>query len=156
MLLPAIRCDLLTIEFQCGNRGEHMNKIIARALLVPTLFVGSAGLLLAQQDNNGAAPVPADNTKVNQSDRNPSEPTADQQKENTSDRQLTAQIRRAIVKDKSLSSSAHNVKVITQSGNVTLKGAVKSDSEKQTIESKAAQIAGEGKVSSELQVAPAK
>ena len=132
-----------------------MNKTIARALLVPTLFVSSAGLLLAQQDNS-ASPVPGNNTKVNQRDRNPNEPTADQQKENTSDRQLTAQIRRAIVKDKSLSTPAHNVKVIAQSGNVTLKGAVKTDAEKQAIESKAAQIAGEGKVNSELQVAPAK
>jgi len=132
-----------------------MNKTIARALLVPTLFVSSAGLLLAQQDNS-ASPVPGNNTKVNQRDRNPNEPTADQQKENTSDRQLTAQIRRAIVKDKSLSTPAHNVKIIAQSGNVTLKGAVKTDAEKQAIESKAAQIAGEGKVNSELQVAPAK
>ena len=93
-----------------------MKKIIARALLVPTLFVSSAGLLLAQQDSNSASPAPADNTKVNQRDRNPNEPTAEQQKENTSDRQLTAQIRRAIVKDKSLSTSAHNVKIIAQSG----------------------------------------
>ena len=73
-----------------------------------------------------------------------------------SDRQLTAQIRRAIVRDKSLSTDAHNVKIIAQGGSVTLKGAVKSDAEKQAIESKAAQIAGEGKVNSELQVAPAK
>jgi len=133
-----------------------MKKTIARALLAPTLFVSSAGLLLAQQDSNSASPAPADNTKVNQRDRNPNEPTADQQKENTSDRQLTAQIRRAIVKDKSLSTPAHNVKIIAQSGNVTLKGAVKTDAEKQAIESKAAQIAGEGKVNSELQVTPAK
>ena len=60
------------------------------------------------------------------------------------------------MKDKSLSSSAHNVKIIAQSGNVILRGAVKTDAEKQAIESKAAQIAGEGKVNSELQVAPAK
>jgi len=133
-----------------------MNKFVARALLVPILFVGSAAFLCAQQDSNGASQVPADNTKVNQRDRNPNEPTADQQKENTSDRQLTAQVRRAIVKDKSLSTAAHNVKIIAQDGNVTLKGAVKSDAEKQAIEAKAAQIAGEGKVSSELQVAPAK
>ena len=113
-------------------------------------------MLLAQQDSNSASPAPADNTKVNQRDRNPNEPTAEQQKENTSDRQLTAQIRRAIVKDKSLSTPAHNVKIIAQSGNVTLKGAVKTDAEKQAIESKAAQIAGEGKVNSELQVTPAK
>src|SRR5947207_14851215 len=125
-----------------------MKKIIARALLVPTLFVSSAGLLLAQQDSNSASPAPADNTKVNKRDRNQNEPTADQQKENTSDRQLAAQIRRAVVKDKSLSTSAHNIKIIAQNGTVTLKGPVKSEQEKQAIEANAAEFAGEIKISS--------
>ena len=132
-----------------------MKRTAARTLLTAIFLVSSLGAIWAQQDN-GASQVPADNTKVNQRDRNPNEPTADQQKENRSDRQLTAEIRREIVKDKSLSTSAHNVKIITQNGAVTLKGAVKSDAEKQAIESKAAQIAGDGKINSELQVAPAK
>jgi len=144
-----------------------MRKRLFPALLAMLVVLSSFGLASAQQDNtasqgsnasqgNDASQAPADNTKVNQRDRNTNEPTADQQTENTSDRQLTAQIRRAIVKDKSLSSDAHNVKIIAQGGSVTLKGAVKSDAEKQAIESKAAQIAGEGKVNSELQVTPAK
>jgi osmotically-inducible protein OsmY len=132
-----------------------MKKIFARTLLGGIFVASSLGLLSAQQDSS-ASQAPADNTKINQRDRNPNEPTADQQKENTSDRQLTAQIRRAIVKDKSLSTDAHNVKIIAQGGNVTLKGPVKSDAEKQAIEAKAAQIAGQDKVNSELQVAPAK
>ncbi len=94
-----------------------------------------------------------DNTKVNQADRNSSSPTADQQKENPSDRQLTQQIRRAITKDGSLSTYAHNVKIIVQNGTVTLKGPVRSDEEKQAVEAKAAQIAGADKVKDELQVA---
>jgi osmotically-inducible protein OsmY len=118
-------------------------------------LLSSFGLLWAQQQND-TSQVPADNTKVNQRDRNSSEPTADQQKENSTDRQLTQQIRRALVKDKSLSTSAHNVKIITQNGSVTLKGPVKSEEEKQAIESKATEIAGAGKVNSELQVAPSK
>jgi len=132
-----------------------MHKVFSRTLLVGMIVMGSFGILGAQQDNN-ASPVPADNTKVNQRDRSQNEPTADQQKENSSDRQLTAQIRRAIVKDKSLSSTAHNVKIIAQNGSVTLKGPVKSDEEKQAIESKATEIAGAGKVNNELQVAPSK
>lgn len=131
-----------------------MKRNLVRTLLAVTVLASGLGLLWAQQDNS-ASQAPADNTKVNQRDRNPNEPTADQQKENTSDRQLTAHIRRAIVKDKSLSSDAHNVKIITQGGNVTLKGTVKTDAEKQAVESKAAQVAGEGKVTNELQVAPA-
>jgi osmotically-inducible protein OsmY len=124
-----------------------------KALLAAMFVMSSIGLLCAQQESSQ---VPANNTKVNQRDRNQSEPTADQQKENTSDRELTQQIRRAIVKDKNLSSDAHNVKIITQNGAVTLKGPVKSEEEKQAIESKAAEVAGAGKVNSELQVAPGK
>jgi len=133
-----------------------MNQALARTLLTGAFLLGSLGLLGAQQDNNNASQVPADNTKMNQRDRNQNEPTAEQQKENSSDRQLTAQIRRAIVKDKSLSTTAHNVKIIAQNGAVTLKGPVKSEEEKQAIESKATEIAGAGKVNSELQVAPSK
>jgi osmotically-inducible protein OsmY len=86
----------------------------------------------AQQDNSGSQ-VPAGNTKVNQRDRDQNEPTAEQQRENPNDRQLTQQIRRAVVKDKSLSTSAHNVKIIAQNGSVTLKGPVKSEEEKQAL-----------------------
>jgi hyperosmotically inducible protein len=133
-----------------------MNKTLSRTLLTGIFLFSSLGLLRAQQDNSNASQVPADNTKMNQRDRNQNEPTADQQKENTNDRQLTAQIRRAIVKDKSLSTTAHNVKIISQNGAVTLKGPVKSEEEKQAIESKATEIAGSGKVNNELQVAPSK
>lgn len=132
-----------------------MGKAATRIALSGVLLMGSLGLLWAQQDS-GASQAPADNTKVNQRDRNQNEPTADQQKENGSDRELTRQIRRALVKDNSLSTTAHNVKIITQNGAVTLKGPVASEQEKQAIESKASEIAGAGKVTSELQVAPSK
>lgn len=93
-----------------------------------------------------------DNTKINQRDRSQQEVTADQQKEVKSDRELARQIRRSIVKDKSLSTYAHNVKVIAQNGGITLKGPVRSDEEKQAVEAKATQIAGADKVKSEIQV----
>jgi hyperosmotically inducible protein len=132
-----------------------MKKNLTRILLTQLFLLGSLGVVSAQQDNN-ASQVPADNTKINQRDRNQNEPTAEQQRENPNDRQLTAQIRRALVKDKSLSTSAHNVKIIAQNGTVTLKGPVRSDEEKQAIEAKATEIAGAGKVNSEIQVAPSK
>ncbi len=56
--------------------------------------------------------------------------------------------------DKSLSSYAHNVKVVTTNGTVTLKGPVRSDEEKSAIEAKATEVAGAGNVTSELTVAP--
>jgi hyperosmotically inducible protein len=132
-----------------------MKKSLTKILLTQLFVLSSIGLMWAQQDNSGSQ-VPADNTKVNQRDRNQNEPTAEQQRENPNDRQLTQQIRRALVKDKSLSTSAHNVKIIAQNGTVTLKGPVKSDEEKQAIEAKATEIAGAGKVNSEIQVAPSK
>jgi hyperosmotically inducible protein len=132
-----------------------MIRTLARTLSITVFLTGSLVPLWSQQDGSSQQ-APADNTKVNQRDRNPNEPTADQQKENAGDRQLTQQIRRAIVKDKSLSTDAHNVKIITQNGSVTLKGAVKSEQEKQAIESKATEIAGYGKVTNELQVAPSR
>jgi len=113
------------------------------------------GVLFAAQEP-APPPSPTDNTKTNERDRNSAQTTADQQKENAGDRDLAKHIRQAIVKDKSLSTYAHNVKIIAQNGQVTLKGPVRSDDEKKEIESKASEIAGEGNVTSQLQVAPPK
>lgn len=98
----------------------------------------------------------ADNTGVNRRDRQVVEPTAEQQKNNRSDLETTRLIRRAVVTDKSLSVYAHNIKIISQDGVVTLKGPVRSEEEKQTIEKKAAEIAGAAQVRSEIEVAPKK
>jgi hyperosmotically inducible protein len=125
-----------------------------RSSLLTISLLGSA-CLFAQYQSTQNAPPAADNTKVNQRDQNASESTADQQKDNRSDREITRQIRQAIVKDKSLSTYAHNVKIITQGGQVTLKGPVRSDDEKRTVEAKAAEVAGENKVTDQLDVKPA-
>jgi len=127
-------------------------------LLSLSLFCGSAAFVAAQQpasnsstDTGATAP---DNTNVNKRDRNKSEPTADQQKENKSDRELARNVRQSLVKDKGLSSYAHNIKVVAQDGKVTLKGPVRSAEEKQAIEAKAAEVAGGAdKVNSEIEVA---
>jgi osmotically-inducible protein OsmY len=58
------------------------------------------------------------------------------------------------MKDKSLSTYAHNVKIITQNGQVTLKGPVRSEEEKNTVEAKATEVAGENKVTSQLAIKP--
>ncbi len=94
----------------------------------------------------------ADNTKVNKRDRKASEPTADQQKENRPDRQVAADIRKAVVADKSLSTYAHNVKIIVQHGAVTLKGPVHTAEEKASIVAKAKEVAGADKVTDMLTV----
>jgi hyperosmotically inducible protein len=127
---------------------------VFRTLLCSALLL-SGGVLAGAQEPTSQQPVPApDNTKINERDRSANEPTADQQKDNRSDRDITQQIRQSIMKDKSLSTYAHNVKIIARNGQVTLKGPVRSEEEKKAIEAKATQVAGENKVTSELNVKP--
>jgi osmotically-inducible protein OsmY len=98
----------------------------------------------------------ADNTGINKRDRAGTEATADQQKNNKSDVAVTAEIRRAIMKDKTLSTNAHNVKIIVKNGNVTLKGPVGSQTECTAVEKAALDAIGPGKgtITNEVSVAP--
>jgi hyperosmotically inducible protein len=75
---------------------------------------------------------------------------AAQQSNQSSDLTITRNIRRAVIKDKSLSTAAHNVTIITKDGKVTLRGEVKSDAEKQAVESAATNVAGAGNVDDQL------
>ena len=100
------------------------------------------------QDNQQTAP---DNTKTN---KDQAGPTADQQKMNPSDRAVTQKIRKAIHEDQSLSTYAHNIKVITQDGKVTLRGPVRSEEEKSNLEAKAVSVAGQENVTNQLDVTP--
>ena len=119
------------------------------------LAVAVAGLVAIPTAFATAQTAP-DNTKVNTRDRAKDAPTADQQKETAADRDVTRSIRRSIIQDKELSSYAHNVKIITQAGQVTLKGPVRTEEEKRVVEAKAAEVAGAGHVTNELSVAPQK
>ena len=129
-------------------------RIAVRTILCSGLLLGAGVLASAQEPNSQQASPSADNTKVNERDRSQTEPTADQQKDNRSDEDITRQIRQSVVKDKSLSSYAHNVKIITQNGQVTLKGPVRSEDEKKMVEAKATEVAGENKVTSQLDIKP--
>lgn len=133
-------------------------KTTYRSLLFVSLLFLSLGALLQSQDagqqNSEQNPTAPDNTRVNKGDRNANAPTADRQQNARPDRDTTKQIRDAINADKALSTYAHNVKVITQNGQVTLRGPVRSEEEKRAIESKAGEIAGEGNVVSDLTVKP--
>jgi osmotically-inducible protein OsmY len=113
------------------------------------------GVVLVAASPAGAQ-TPADNTKVNQRDRDKDSATADQQKENASDRDLAQRIRRSVMDDKTLSTYAHNVKIIAQDGQITLKGPVRTENEKTTVEAKATEVAGAGHVSNQITIAPDK
>jgi len=128
-------------------------RLTFQIFVLTCLLTGTWGLASAQDSSQQAPP---DNTKVNERDKNKSEPTADQQKDNHSDRDITQEIRQSVMKDKSLSTYAHNVKIISQNGMVTLKGPVRSEEEKSAVEAKATAIVGQEKVTSELEVKPKK
>lgn len=123
-----------------------------RTCLLPGLLMAAAAFSVSQPS---AARNP-DNTGVNRGDRSNGQATADQQQTDRADRDLTEQIRRAIVTDKSLSTDAHNVKVIARNGQITLKGPVRSESERRTVEAKAVEVAGQDRVINELVIRPSK
>src|SRR6266498_1561886 len=116
--------------------------------LVLTCFISISSFGLQEQ------PSKPDNTKVNKRDRNKEEVTADQQSNAKANRELARKIRRALVQDKSLSTYAHNVKVIARNGAVTLKGPVRTEDEKKSVEAKAIEVAGGANITNELEVAP--
>jgi hyperosmotically inducible periplasmic protein len=121
----------------------RLNNRVLKAFIAGTIFMSSVGF----------AQVPAaDNTKTNQGDGKPGAATADQQM-SKSDLETARQIRESVYKDKTLSTYAHNVKILVQDGTVTLKGPVRSDEEKTSVFQKATAVAGDGKVVNELQVA---
>jgi hyperosmotically inducible periplasmic protein len=78
--------------------------------------------------------------------------TADQQSNATNDRTTTQNIRKALMADKSLSAYAHNVKIVTRDGMVTLKGPVKSDDEKQKVVAEAGQVVDPKQIDDQLTV----
>jgi osmotically-inducible protein OsmY len=125
-----------------------------KTITVTCLSVALAGILAVTvpafaQDQTAPSPTTApDNTAQNKDQVT----TADQQTNTQGDRDLTAQIRKAIVADKTLSMYAHNVKIITVNGMVTLKGPVRSDAEKQTVADLATKAAGADKVTNDITV----
>ncbi len=106
----------------------------------------------ASETATTTAPAP-DNSAVNTKANSASGMSAQDAGNAATDVKLTAKIRQALVKDKKLSTYAHNVKIITENGQVVLKGPVKSEAEKQEVENKAGRIAGTDRVRSELEVA---
>jgi len=118
-------------------------KWIATAVSAAFLICGQASLLA--QDK----PAP-DNTKVNKT----ATPTGDKAGNAASDREIMQKVRKAVMDDKSLSTYAHNVKIIAKDGKVTLKGPVRSEEEKAAIERIANENAGSGNVTNEITIKP--
>jgi osmotically-inducible protein OsmY len=127
-----------------------MKLILANSLLFVALATTQA---IAQ--NSPTTPA-ADNTKSNAVPANSAMKAsiADGQTNMASDVKITQQIRKSIIADKGLSTYAHNVKIVSVNGAVTLNGVVKSDHEKSVVERKAQAVAGKDKVTNDLTIAP--
>jgi osmotically-inducible protein OsmY len=93
-----------------------------------------------------------DNTAKNERDRSGETKTSGDQSNSSEDTKITADIRRAIVKDSALTTTAKNVKVITAGGIVTLRGPVNSAEEKTKIEQLAASAAGGARIDNQLEI----
>ena len=93
-----------------------------------------------------------DNTAQNYGDSRKESPTPQVQSGKKSDIAKVQSIRKALVNDKSLSTSAKNVKVVVINGTVTLRGVVGSEAEKVKVASAAKQYAEDSKVLDELEL----
>jgi len=123
-------------------------KKLALTLILSSALLALGNVTMAQDSK----PVAPDNSAVNVRDRDPNAMTAGEQSTAKSDVELTREIRQAVVKDDSLSTLAHNVKIVAANGAVTLRGPVNTEQEKVAIASKAQAIAGANKVDNQLEV----
>lgn len=127
-------------------------RMISVAMFACTAAMVSSGALAQQPAPVSVSGPAADNTKVNQRDKSQATMKPTDQPNNRVDIKLAAAVRRAIVKDKSLSTMAHNVKLVAASGVVTLRGPVHSDEEKAKVGKCAAHVAGVSHVDNQLDV----
>ena len=93
-----------------------------------------------------------DNTAINERDRSRETQTSGDQSNSSADLKTTQAIRQALMKDSELSTTAKNVKIITDNGQVTLRGPVKNAQEKAKIDQLAKSAAGGAKIDDQLDV----
>ena len=128
--------------------------------LLLAMFTLTGGLLMmtgpVRAEQNTAIYLAADsaleNTEINVRDKGNTTLTPEDQKETKKDIKITAHIRKAVVKDKSLSIDAQNAKIITRSGVVTLRGPVANEAESKTLQKIATKTRGVVKVDNQLEI----
>jgi hyperosmotically inducible periplasmic protein len=121
--------------------------LMKRILLV--LACLSAGSLAAMAADDKTKP---DNTAINERDRSRETQTSGDQSNSSADLKITQAIRQALMKDGELSTTAKNIKIITNNGQVTLRGPVKNAQEKAKIDQLARSAAGGAKIDDQLDV----
>lgn len=116
------------------------------------IFIGLM-LVTAGCEQNNAAPPPADNTRINERDKNSAALTPGDQGENEVDRTITQRIRQEVMKSDALSMTAKNVKIITINSIVTLRGPVKNEQERTELNTIAKSTSGVTRVDNQLEIA---
>lgn len=130
-------------------------------LLGLTLLFSSAAAMAADSVAHSASSASAtkgvvtknaDNTDLNTRDKSDDTLTPQKQTNSKSDIEVLAAVRSAIVDDKNLSVAAHNVKIVVAKGVVTLRGPVKSASEKARVEELTRKVAGVSNIDNQLDI----
>jgi len=125
-----------------------MKKTIVAILAVTSLL----GYANSGQTANKERGVSADNTEVNKRDASDRTLTADDQNNNAKNLEVVSKIRSDLVNDSNLSTYAKNVKIVVLGGEVTLRGPVNSQAEKEKIANVASLAAPSMRVQNKLEV----
>lgn len=122
-----------------------MNRRLATTALAVCFAAGCGAASLAARQT-------APDTQSNPGGRAITAQTADGARSDPADRRLMQKIRQSILSDKSLSTYAHNVKIIAHDGKVTLRGPVRSEDERRAVIQRATDVAGADNVTDQLTV----
>ncbi len=117
--------------------------------LVALTCLSAFSLAALAADDEKAKP---DNTATNERDRSGETKTSGDESNSSADLKITQAIRRALMKDRELSTMAKNIKVVTANGQVTLRGPVKTVQEKTKVDQIARSAAGGARIDDQLEV----
>lgn len=133
---------------------RHIPAILLSTTTLALALATTTNVYAQQHASSSAAAVsaPANNSGVNARDRSSQTTTPFDQPNDKADIKLAAAVRHAIVKNKSLSMSAHNVKLVAAGGVVTLRGPVDSADEKASVETVVQGVSGVSRVDNQLDV----
>jgi osmotically-inducible protein OsmY len=118
-----------------------------RTLLVLACLTGLSVAAMAADEK-----TEADNTARNERDRSGQTQTSGDQSNSSADLKITQAIRQALMKDGELSTTAKNIKVITDNGQVTLRGPVKDAQERVRVDQLAKSAAGGARIVDQLDI----
>ena len=120
-----------------------------KRILLAVAYLSAFSLAALTADDKKVNP---DNTAKNERDRSGETQTSGDQSNSSTDLKITQAIRQALMKDSELSTTAKNIKIITDNGQVTLRGPVKTAQEKAKIDQLARSAAGGAKIDNQLDV----